>query len=53
MSYYVEYTAQAIKELKKLDKYTKLMIKAWIDKNFVGCIDPKKHVKALTANRKG
>lgn len=53
MSYYVEYTVQAIKELKKLDKYTKLMIKAWIDKNLVGCVDPKKHGKAFTANRKG
>ena len=53
MSYSVEYTDRAVKELKKLDKYTKLMIKAWIDKNLVGCDDPRAHGKALTANRKG
>ena len=53
MSYHVEYTERILKELKKLDKYTKLMIKAWIEKNIEGCVDPRIHGKALTANRKG
>jgi len=53
MSYHVEYTERSIRELKKLDRYTKLMIKAWIEKNLEGCADPRAHGKAMTANRKG
>lgn len=53
MSYAVHYTDRAVKELKKLDKYTRQMLKAWIDKNLVGCDDPRVHGKALTANRIG
>ena len=53
MSYQVEYTAQAIRELKKLYGFTKRMIKAWIEKNLVGCEDPRQHGKALSANRSG
>lgn len=51
--YTVEYTASAIKELKKLDKYTRKLIYAWIDKNLQGCENPRVHGKALTANRAG
>ncbi len=53
MKYQVEYTAQAIKELKKLDGFTKKMIRAWIEKNLVACEDPRQHGKPLTANRSG
>ena len=53
MSYQVEYTAQAIRELKKLDGFTKRMIKAWIEKNLVGSENPRQHGKALSANRSG
>ena len=53
LSYQVEYTAQAIRELKKLDGFTKRMIKAWIEKNLVGREDPRQHGKALSANRSG
>ena len=53
MKYQVEYTEQAIKELKKLDGFTKRMIKAWIDKNLVNCENPRLHGKALSANRVG
>lgn len=53
MSYHVEYTVRIIKELEKLDKYTKQMIKAWIDKNLVNCTNPRSHGKALTAKLKG
>lgn len=53
MKYQVEYTEQAIKELKKLDGFTKRMIKAWIDKNLVNCENPRLHGKALSANRAG
>ena len=50
MKYSLEVTPRFEKEFKKLDRYTQRMIKAWIDKNLVGCEDPKVHGKALTAN---
>lgn len=51
--YQVEYSERAVKEFKKLDKYTKRMLYAWIDKNLVGCDNPRLHGKSLTANFKG
>ena len=53
MSYSVETTARFDKEFKKLDRYTQKMVKAWIEKNLVGCMDPRSHGKGLTANRSG
>lgn len=53
MTYNVETTARFDKEFKKLDKYTQRMIKSWIEKNLVGCTDPRQHGKGLTANRSG
>ena len=53
MSYTVRTTPRFDKEFKKLDRYTMRMIKAWIDKNLVGCEDPRAHGKGLTANRSG
>ena len=40
-------------ELKKLDKQTRTFILAWIEKNLVGCSDPRLHGKGLTAYRSG
>lgn len=51
--YIVEYTTQAIKELKKLDQHTRMLLLAWIEKNLVGCSDPRQHGKSLVANRSG
>ncbi|MCR4594136.1 MAG: type II toxin-antitoxin system RelE/ParE family toxin [Clostridiales bacterium] len=51
--YRVEYTQQAIKQLSKLDKYTKKLIYAWIDKNLQGCDNPRLHGKGLSSNRAG
>lgn len=51
--YKVEYTVRAIKELKKLDKHTRNLIYAWIDKNLVDCENPRIHGKGLTSNRSG
>lgn len=51
--YRVETTAKFDKEFKKLDKYTQLMIKSWIEKNLINCENPRQHGKALTANRHG
>lgn len=53
MGYSVEYTPRAIKELKKMDKATRRLILAWIEKNLVGCADPRQHGKGLTANHSG
>ncbi|MEG0154534.1 MAG: type II toxin-antitoxin system RelE/ParE family toxin [Lachnospiraceae bacterium] len=53
MSYRVETTSRFDKEFKKLDKYTRSMIKAWIEKNLIDCNNPRQHGKGLTANRSG
>lgn len=41
------------KAFKKLDRQTQKIIKAWIDKNLMQCIDPRIHGKGLTSNRSG
>lgn len=53
MKYKVEYTEQAVKQLKKLDKHTAALIYGWIDKNLVDCENPRLHGKGLTASRSG
>ena len=53
MRYSVEYTTQAVKALKKLDSQTRRLILAWIEKNLVGCENPRIHGKGLTSNRSG
>lgn len=53
MTYHVDFTEQAKKQLKKLDKHTAILITAWIRKNLEGCSNPRQHGKGLTANRSG
>ena len=53
MTYHVEFTKQALKDIKKLDKPTSALILSWIRKNLEGCDDPRRHGKGLTANRSG
>ena len=53
MRYTVEYSLRAVKDLKKLDKYTASLILGWIEKNLVDCENPRQHGKGLTANRSG
>ena len=53
MTYHVEFTKEALKELKKLDRHTAAMITGWIRKNLEGCENPRQHGKGLTANRSG
>lgn len=53
MTYKVEVTQRFEKEFKKLDKYTQKMIKSWIEKNLIGCSNPRQHGKGLIANRSG
>ena len=51
--YKVNYTCKATKELKKLDKHTRKLILAWIEKNLVDCENPRLYGKALVANKSG
>ena len=53
MRYEAQYSERALRELKKMDKYTRQMIYSWIDKNLNGCEDPRQRGKGLTANRSG
>ena len=53
MGYSVEYTPQAVQELKKLDRHIKALIVSWIEKNLVGCENPYIRGKGLSANRSG
>ena len=53
MTFEVELTEQAIKELKKMDKHDAALITGWIRKNLQGCSNPRQHGKALTANHSG
>ncbi len=51
--YKVEYTPAAIKQIKKLDGSTRKLIRAWIEKNLVGCKDPRAHGKGLSGDKSG
>ena len=51
--YQVLFSDMALKELKKLDKHTALLITGWIRKNLEGCTNPRSQGKGLTANLSG
>lgn len=51
--YRVEVSERFKKEFRKLDKYTQKMLRTWINKNLVDCMNPRQHGKGLTANRSG
>lgn len=53
MTYHVEFAKTALKEIKKLDKYTASLIIGWIEKNLEGCENPRVHGKGLVGNRSG
>ena len=53
MTYKIVTTDKFDKAFKKLDRQTQRIIKAWIDKNLMGCENPRIHGKGLTANRSG
>lgn len=52
-TYNIVYSKHAIKDLKKLDKYTRMMIKSWISGHLINCENPRSFGKALSANLKG
>ena len=53
MIYEISTTGKFDKALKKLDRQTQRIIKAWIEKNLINCENPRIHGKALTSNRSG
>ena len=53
MTYSVEFSKEAVRELKKLDKHIALFITAWIRKNLEGCANPRQHGEALVGNLGG
>lgn len=53
MRYSVEYSTNASRFMKKLDNYTKTVIKNWINKNLEGCINPFEHGKMLVGDKSG
>lgn len=53
MKYRIITTDKFDKAFKKLDRQTQKIIKTWIEKNLVGCENPRVHGKGLTANRSG
>ena len=53
MSYAVRTTSRFDKEFRKLDRFTQMMIKSWIEKNLIDCDNPRAHGKSLTADLRG
>ena len=53
MNYKVDYTKSAIKKLKALDKPVRRKVLNWIEKNLIGCSNPRQHGKALVGNHSG
>ena len=51
MIYQIVTTDKFDKSFKKLDKQTQKIIKSWIEKNLIGCENPRLHGKWLTANK--
>ena len=53
MSYSVEYTDDAIKQLRKMDRFTRTMILNWISKHLDGTDDPFVSGKVHTRDEVG
>lgn len=53
MSWRLEYSKKALRQLRKMDPRQRAIVLLWMDKNIDGCDDPRIHGKGLTANRSG
>lgn len=53
MAYRVEYSAKALKQLKKMSKFDASLITSWIGRNLEGVDDPRRIGKALVADHAG
>lgn len=52
-TYKLEYSKEALKDLKKLDNSVARVIYSWMKKNIDGCENPRAHGKGLASNRAG
>lgn len=53
ITFRVEWSVRAQKQLKKMNRTISELILRWVYKNLDGCENPRRHGKALTANRTG
>lgn len=53
MSWRLEYSKKALRQLRKMDPGQRAIVLLWMDKNIDGCDDPRTHGKGLTASRAG
>ena len=53
MGYEVQYSENAKKALRKIDRHQAQIIIAWIEKNLIGCENPRLYGKSLRSDRKG
>lgn len=50
MKFSVEYLPRVYKTLEKMDKFTRRMIVEWIEKNLVGCENPRQLLSSKRAS---
>lgn len=48
MSWRLEYTSRAVKQLRKLDRQASEAIRSWMKEHIDGCENPRAYGKALT-----
>ena len=53
MNYKILFSEQASKDIKKLDKTTRVLLEKWLKKHLVDCENPRAYGKALTADKTG
>lgn len=53
MAWKVEYSKEAVRQLRKMDPTDSKRVRDWMRRNIDGCDDPRVHGKGLTANRSG
>lgn len=51
--YELEFSKEALKQLKKMDKSVSRVILAWLSKNIENTENPRQHGKGLTADKSG
>lgn len=53
MSYSLRFTKSFVKDIRKLDHYSRELIYSWIRKHLEGIEDPRSIGKALIGNKRG
>lgn len=53
MSWRVEFTSGALRQLKKLDPFVRRTLIAWVEKNLEDCADARAHGKSLVGDKSG